>query len=87
VFTTVANEPSDRYFIVAVPAVAATVPLFLAAGRASWLVAAGATVFIAGSIVSLAASDERTQIYQGAAVAQAVPLEALVKSQHHAPPN
>jgi hypothetical protein len=82
VFTTVANEPSDRYFIVAVPAVAATVPLLLTTGRASWLVAVGATVFIAASIVGLAANDERTQIYQGADVAQAVPIEALVRSQH-----
>jgi hypothetical protein len=83
VVTTVADYPTDRYFIVAVPAVAATVPLLLTSRRASWIVAAGATVFIAGSIVALAANDERSLIlYPGADVPVAGRIEALVRSQH-----
>jgi hypothetical protein len=82
VFTTVASEPSDRYFIVAVPAVAACVPLLRTSRRASWLIAAGATVFVTASIVSLTADDGRYPVYRGTAVAQTGRIEALVRSLH-----
>jgi hypothetical protein len=82
VFTIVASEPSDRYFIVAVPAVAATVPLLLTGRRASWLIAAGATVFVTASIVSLAADGGRYPVYRGSAVGQTGRIEALVRSLH-----
>jgi hypothetical protein len=82
VVTTVVSSPTDRYLIVGVPALAATVPLLAAGRRSAWLVAAGASVFITASIVSLAADDERLLIYQGVTVPQASRLEAFVRAQH-----
>jgi hypothetical protein len=82
VVTTVVSAPTDRYLVVAVPAVAATVPLLVTGPRASWLVATGATIFIAASIVSLAANDARRLFYEGATVPVAARLEAFVRSHH-----
>jgi hypothetical protein len=39
-------------------------------------------LFIAASIVALAANDERNLTYRGADVAEAARIEALVRSQH-----
>jgi hypothetical protein len=83
VVTTVADYPTDRYFMVAVPAVAATAPLLGAGRRGRPIVAAGATVFIAASIVSLGAGDVRGVIaFQGADVPLAARIETLVRSEH-----
>jgi hypothetical protein len=82
VVTTVVSAPTDRYLVVAVPAVAATVPLLATGARAAWLVSTGATIFIAASIVSLAANDERRLFYEGATVPEAGRIEAFVRSHH-----
>ena len=82
VVTSVALIPSDRYFLVAIPAVAATVPLLLRSRRAAWVIAAGATVFIAASIIALAANDERNLTTRPAAVSQARQIEAVVQKLH-----
>jgi hypothetical protein len=82
VITSVALIPSDRYFLVAIPAVAATVPLLLTSRRAAWVISAAATVFIAGSIVALAANDERNLTTRPAAVSQARQIEAEVQNLH-----
>ena len=82
VITSVALIPSDRYFLVAIPAVAATVPLLLTSRRAAWVIAAAATVFVAGSIVALAANDERNLTTRPAAVSQARQIEAVVQNLH-----
>jgi hypothetical protein len=80
VVTNVAVIPSDRYFIIAVPAVAATVPLLLTSRRASRFMAAAATVFIVASTVALAANDERGA--NSPVVAQAPRIEAIVSTLH-----
>jgi hypothetical protein len=82
VVTTVASAPTDRYLLVAVPALAATVPLLATGPRTSLLVAAGAAVFVAASIVSLAANDESRLLYDGVAVPEAARIQAFVRSQH-----
>jgi hypothetical protein len=82
VFTNVATEPSDRYIIIAVPAVAALVPLLATSRRSAWALALGACVFVTASIVSLAAGDERFQIYRGTDVRQAAAIERVVQSEH-----
>lgn len=82
VVTTVVSAPTDRYLVIAVPAVAATVPVLARGRRPVWLLATGATLVIAASIVSLAANDERRLVYQGAAVPQAPAIEAFVRSHH-----
>lgn len=74
--------PSDRYFLVAIPAVAATVPLLLDRRRAGRVVALGATVFITASIVALAGGESRYANPRAFTAAQAGRLKALVRAQH-----
>lgn len=80
VVTNVALVPSDRYLITAVPAVAATVPLLLTSRRSAWLVAGGATIFMAASTVALLANDEQTTTLP--AVKHERRIEAAVTDLH-----
>jgi hypothetical protein len=82
VITNVALVPSDRYFIVAIPAVAATMPLLLTSRRAAWLIAAGASIFVVASTVALAANDERNLTTRPDAVRQASRIEVAVRTMH-----
>jgi len=83
VITTVASRAdTERYFLVAVPAVAAIVPL-LPQKKISWLATSvGATVFAAASIVSLAANDAGRAVFQGPDIPQARAIEAVVRTQN-----
>jgi hypothetical protein len=72
--------PSDQYFLVAIPAVAATVPLLAGSRRANRLIAAGATVFIAASIVALAAGDSRHVNHLAMNPSDTSRIEAVVQS-------
>jgi hypothetical protein len=76
VVTTVVQ--SDQYFLVAIPAVAATVPLLLDDGHAGRRIAVFATVVIGASIVALACGDLRYGTYRGVVARQAGHIEALV---------
>jgi hypothetical protein len=83
VVSTFASYPqTERYFLVAIPAVAATASLVSRRGGARLAVAAGASLVIAASIVSLVAGDERYVIFQGPDSSQAARIQALVRSQH-----
>jgi hypothetical protein len=82
VVTTVASYPTDRYFTVVVPALAATMPLLLRKRVTAWLIAAGASIFIVASIVSLAADNEQNVIViRGADVAYAKQIESVVRAR------
>jgi hypothetical protein len=82
VVTTFASYPqTERYFLVAIPAVAATAPLLAHRFAARAAVAAGACVVMAASLVSLLAGDERAVIFQGPDTPQAAQIQALVRSQ------
>jgi len=81
-YVATAEVPSDRYVLVAIPAIAATVPLALGGGGATRRVAIGASVFIAASIVALAVGDVRYGTERGIVARQAGPLEALVAGHH-----
>jgi hypothetical protein len=72
--------PSDQYFLVAIPAVAATVPLLAGSRRANRLIAAGATVFIAASIVALASGDSRYVNHLSMNSGETSRIEAVVQS-------
>ncbi|MGA9858229.1 MAG: hypothetical protein WBQ18_10240, partial [Solirubrobacteraceae bacterium] len=82
VFTNVALAPSDRYIIIAVPAVAALVPLLIAGRGSRALVGLGAAVFVSAGLVALGAGDAVTQIYRGAGVPRAAAIERLTRSLH-----
>jgi len=79
-YVLVAEVPSDQYFLVAIPAVAATVPLLAGSRRANRLIAAGATVFIAASIVALGFGDSRHAIYLTMNSGETSRIEAVVQS-------
>jgi hypothetical protein len=82
IVTTVASFPTDRYFTVVVPAIAATVPLLMKTRATRWLIAVGASIFITASIVSLAADDERSVIvFRGADVPYARQIESVVRAR------
>lgn len=83
VVTTYASYPqTERYFLVAVPAVAATAPLIANRTVPRLVVAAGASIVMAASIVSLLAGDERYVVFQGTDSSQAAQIEALAQAQH-----
>ncbi|MFL5828775.1 MAG: hypothetical protein ACJ76X_02560 [Solirubrobacteraceae bacterium] len=74
--------PADRYFLVEIPLVAVSVSLLLDGGRRARTIAAGATIVILASIVSLAAGDNRNGTYRGVVARQAGRIEALVRAHH-----
>lgn len=77
-----AEVPSDRYFLVAVPAVAACVPLLGRLDLSRRVVAIGATVFVLASTVALACGDSRYANPQPLTTRQVGLIEALVHDQH-----
>ena len=79
VLTTVAVEPSDRYLVIAIPAVAAVVPLHINRARVRSLIGAGAMVLALTNLVALADDLERTVIRQGPAVAVLGRIESVVR--------
>lgn len=82
VVTTMASYPqTERYFAVAVPAVAATAPLL--AGRPAGILATSAAslVFITAAIVALADGDAQAVVYQGADTGEVGAIEAAVRAQ------
>jgi hypothetical protein len=72
--------PSDQYFLVAIPAIAATIPLLGGTRRANRLIAAGATIFIAASIVGLASGDSRYVNHLSMTSGDTSRIEAAVQS-------
>jgi hypothetical protein len=76
-----AEVPSDRYFLVAVPAVAAIVPLAASGDHSRRLVAAGATIFILASTVALLNGDSRYANPRPLTTQQVRAVQALVTSQ------
>jgi hypothetical protein len=80
VFTTVARAPSDRYIIIAVPAVAALVPLLATGRRTRALVGLGAAVFVGAGLVALEAGDPVIEVHRGTAVPRAAAIERLTRS-------
>jgi hypothetical protein len=73
--------PSDQYFLIAIPAMAATIPLLAGTPRANRLIAAGATIFIAASIVGLASGDSRYANHLSITSGDTSRIEAAVESQ------
>lgn len=82
VLTTVPRAPTDRYLLVVVPAVAATVPLAINGRRRAWLSAAGASVFVLASVLALRAGEMRAVSYDGASTSEATPITNYVRSHH-----
>lgn len=82
VLTSVVVEPSDRYLIIAIPAIAAVVPMHVTGRWRGRLVCAGATVFALTSVVALSLDVERGSFNQGTAVRVLGPIEAVVGSEH-----
>jgi hypothetical protein len=75
-----ARVPSNRYVVIAIPAVAATVPLLLDRGRASRLIALGASILITASIWALFADIPYGS--EAPAVRQMDRIVTLVRSRH-----
>ena len=84
VVTNAAYEPSDRYFFVVVPAVAATVPLLLERGRRRVAVPAAAAVYIAAGLAAFASGAMHTPgvIITSRATVDTGRIERIVARDH-----
>lgn len=82
VLTSVVVEPSDRYLIIAIPAIAAVVPMHVTGRWRRWLVCAGASVLALTSVIALSFDTERGAFYQGTAVRVLERIEAVVRTGH-----
>jgi hypothetical protein len=82
VLTNVATAPTDRYLLIIVPALAATVPLMTGTTRGAWLTALVASVFVLASIGALIGRDARSVIYDGASATEPQRILSYLKSQH-----
>ncbi|MGH2858827.1 MAG: hypothetical protein ACRDMJ_15240, partial [Solirubrobacteraceae bacterium] len=82
VFTNVAVEPSDRYILIALPAVAALVAPAVRTRAGSLAVTLGASVLALAGLVALASGDPAAELYRGTDVAHMGAIERLVDRLH-----